>query len=249
MTKLDGSEGSLYLTEIVLQLPASYILSSNSSLFDNSYKCGFNTALQHKVFYLIWYTEVGHVFNYYNKCSIQIIKFKATYLLKIATKNYYKLRQLYHKLRQWVTTNYGSFTTNFIRNLLQVTTIHYWQLLMLLEITANFIRNYGRCYKLRRYYRLRRNMCNQFHSICTWKDLPSTSICSFKYSMVLTWLWNSQGLIVENIKQSINFNTRCVINVSYLEFGSNFGTSVKLWKIVCSTCVSNELQWEFAKNS
>ena len=127
-----------------------------------------NTALQHTVSYINWYAEVGHISNQYSKGSIQIFKFKATYLLKITARNYYKLRQLYcaswqsnykllkdyYKLRQKFIINYDSFITNYDRGLLQIMAAllqikakNYYKLLqVLLDITAVFsvITNYGK---------------------------------------------------------------------------------------------------------
>ena len=77
--------------------------------------------------------------------------------LQITTVGYYKLR---------------SFITNCDKKLLQVKTAlvfekfkiitnhvkSYYillQLLVLLQVTVNFVMNYGRCYKLQRYYKLR----------------------------------------------------------------------------------------------
>ena len=114
---------------------------------------------------------IGHVSNYYNKCSIQIIKFKATYLLKITAKNYYKLRQLYcaaiifiiavYKLIQIITiiTNI-TIITKYSKILLQITTKNYYKLRQLislqnsklLQITSSFSTNYGNFYC---YYKLR----------------------------------------------------------------------------------------------
>ena len=51
---------------------------------------------------------------------------------------------------------------------------------------------------------------NQFQGIYTWKDFQLTSIHSFKYIMVWSDFDIPQSFIVENSKQSINFNTGCV---------------------------------------
>ena len=59
---------------------------------------------------------------------------------------------------------------------------------------------------------------NQSESIYTWKDVPLTSLCSFKHGMVRSDFEIPQSLIVENSKQRINFNS--VTNVA--EPRSNF---------------------------
>ena len=86
-------------------------------------------------------------------------------------KNYCKLRQQ------------QKFITNYCKKLWQITAAvifvkfkiitnnvkFYYilrQLLVLLQITANFITNCGRNYKLRRYYKLRRNSLNLFFVLC-----------------------------------------------------------------------------------
>ena len=77
--------------------------------------------------------------NFITNCDSVLLHITVT-LLQITAKYYHKLRQLYYKLRQYVITNYGSF-------------------IKLLQITAAFdvIINYGRYYKLRRYYKLLRS--------------------------------------------------------------------------------------------
>ena len=84
----------------------------------------------------------------------------------------------------WVITNYDSFITNYGKKLLQITAalnfekfkiitnyvkFYYilWHFLASLQITANFITNYGRYYKLRRYYKLHHNNYDQ-EFIETW---------------------------------------------------------------------------------
>ena len=92
-----------------------------------------------------------------------------TNLLQITAKHYYKLRQLYYKLRQCVITNYGKMLLQITAALLQITTMCYYKLRQLYQIITNYgsswfcyklrqliITNYGRYYNLRRYYKLRR---------------------------------------------------------------------------------------------
>ena len=82
----------------------------------------------------------------------------------------------------------------------------------------------------------------QFYSIYTWKDCPLTSIHSFKYSIVWSDFEIPQSFIVGNSKQRINFNTGCVTNVSFWEFGSYLvSSSNKLRKIVRSTWGSKDV--------
>ena len=72
-------------------------------------------------------------------------------LLRITAKIYYKLLQK-------IITNYGSSYFCKIQNYYKLRqALLHRQLLVLLQITANFITNYGGYYKLQRYYKLRRN--------------------------------------------------------------------------------------------
>ena len=83
--------------------------------------------------------------------------------------SYYKSRQIYYKLQQNIITNCGRFITNYDSVLLQITIAllqitanvitNYGSFIKLLQITAAFgvITNYGKYYKLRHYYKLRRN--------------------------------------------------------------------------------------------
>ena len=88
---------------------------------------------------------------------------------------------------------------------------------------------------------------NQFHIIYTWKDFTLTSIHSFKYFEV------PQTFIVENSKQSINFNTGCVAMWLFSKLVVIVVSSNKLWKIVLTNSVAlvvqKMLQWKFVKNS
>ena len=82
-----------------------------------------------------------------------------TNLLQITAKHYCKLWQLYYKLQQCVITNYGSFIANYVNVSFQITTTlsNYYKLRELLVLLQHIITNYGRYYKLRRYYKLCRN--------------------------------------------------------------------------------------------
>ena len=108
-------------------------------------------------------THYCKIITNYDKKLLQI----TAVLLQITTVGYYKLRQallqitakIYYKLRQKVITNYGSSYLWKIQNYYKLQVLlHIRQFLVLLQISANFITNYGRHYKLR-YYKLRRNRC------------------------------------------------------------------------------------------
>ena len=86
-------------------------------------------------------TNYGSFVTNYSSRLLQI----TAALLQITAKIYYKLRQLL-------------FLKNSIYYKLRQVLLHIRQFLVLLHITANFIIIYGRHYKLRRYYELRRNM-------------------------------------------------------------------------------------------
>ena len=77
-------------------------------------------------------------------------------LLQITLNFQYKLRQLYHKLRQEVITNYDTLKIRCIQNLLSITAAQtsptYW---WLLQIAFIFIINYG---SLQNYYKLRQKI-------------------------------------------------------------------------------------------
>ena len=100
---------------------------------------------------------------------------------KLRQKNYYKLQQFYYKLRQWVIKNDSKNLlqiTNYVKKLQSTAALVFEkfkildyfkfyfkyilrQFLSLLQITEDFITNYGRYYKLRHYYKLRRDSIDQ----------------------------------------------------------------------------------------
>ena len=77
-------------------------------------------------------------------------------LSQITLNFQYKLRQLYHKLRQEVITNYDTLKIRCIQNLLSITAAQtsptYW---WLLQIALIFIINYG---SFQNYYKLRQKI-------------------------------------------------------------------------------------------
>ena len=119
----------------------------------------------------------------YYKLRPKIIANYGSFIAGHDNRNY-KLLQNYYKLQQKVITNSRlKFIRNYCKKLWQITAAvifvkfkiitnnvkFYYilrQLLVLLQITANFITNYGRNYKLRRYYKLRRNSLNLFFVLC-----------------------------------------------------------------------------------
>ena len=112
-------------------------------------------------------TNYCKIITNYNKKLLQI----TAVLLHITAAGCYKLWQLYYKLRQKIITNYDKkllqITTALIFEKFKIITnyvkIYYMlrQFLVLLQIKANFITNYGRYYKLRRYYKLHCNSKNR----------------------------------------------------------------------------------------
>ena len=106
----------------------------------------------------------------YYKLQQKLLQITAV-LLHITAAGCYKLWQLYYKLRQKIITNNDKkllqITTALIFEKFKIITNYvkiYFilrQFLVLLQITANFITNYGRYYKLRRYYKLHCNSKNR----------------------------------------------------------------------------------------
>ena len=86
-------------------------------------------------------------------------------------KNYCKLRQQQKFIRNYCKKLWQiTAAVIFVKFKIITNNVKFYyilrQLLVLLQITANFITNYGRNYKLRRYYKLRRNSLNLFFVLC-----------------------------------------------------------------------------------
>ena len=96
-------------------------------------------------------------------------------------------------------------------------------------------------------------LINQSDSLCTWNNLPLTSIHSLQYTMICSDFEIPQPIIAENSKERINVNRGFVANVTCYELILVVISSNKIWIIVLINSVSlvdqNMLQWEFVKNS
>ena len=101
-------------------------------------------------------TNYGSFITNYISGLLQI----TTALLQITAKNYYKLRQKILQFTAALTFAKFKIITNYVKFYRYLR-----QLLVLLQITENFITNYGRYYKLRSYYKLRRNNSILFNRI------------------------------------------------------------------------------------
>ena len=89
-------------------------------------------------------------------------------LLKLTSSSYSKLRQVCYNVRQLVVTNYGRFVMNhkkiYYMLLQSKYFINYSTFRSYYKLRQKVVTNYNGYYKLRLYYKLRRNMSGIYPS-------------------------------------------------------------------------------------